>query len=113
MRFFIFLMIFIISSCSTVSSHHTKTWVDNVYQDDKVYNALMGVGINTIRDWRGCIVWNGDPVLGGQTYEYKNLFKDGWQHLNYIICAQEHFPNDKIVFVPGMNCIIKKIDHEF
>ncbi len=96
MRFFIFLMIFIISSCSTVSSHHTKTWVDNVYQDDKVYNALMGVGINTIRDWRGCIVWNGDPVLGGQTYEYKNLFKDGWQHLNYIICAQEHFPNDKI-----------------
>ena len=96
MRFYIFIIILIISSCSAVNSHHTKTWVDNVHKNDMTYNALMGIGINTIRDWNGCISWNKDPVLGGQTYEYKKLFKDGWKHLNYIICAQNHFPNNKL-----------------
>ncbi len=95
MRIFIFLIIFILSSCSTVSSHHTKTWIDNVHKNDITYNALMGIGINTIRDWTSCHdrnTWH----LSGKTYEYKQIFKDGWKHLNYIICAQKHFPNDTL-----------------
>ena len=89
----VIVLFFILVSCTTVSSHHTKTWIDNVHKTDMTYNALMGIGINTSRDWTSCIdTWH----LLGKTYEYKQIFKDGWKHLNYIICAQKHFPNDNL-----------------
>jgi endoglucanase len=89
----VIVLFFIIVGCTTVDSHHTKTSIDTVHKNDMTYNALMGVGVNTIRDWSSCErTWH----LQGETYEYKQIFKDGWKHLNYIICAQNHFPNDNL-----------------
>ena len=54
----------------------------------------MGVGINSIKEWHWCDgIVKRHPVVGS-VEEYSQVLSDGWRHLNFIVCAEDHFPND-------------------
>ena len=82
-----FLSIFLILSvCGNSIQAKTDT-------QSQTHKNLMGVGINSMKEWTGCN-WDNRHSLIGSVEEYSQVLSDGWRHLNFFFCAQEHFPND-------------------
>ena len=85
-----FLSIFLLLSvCGNSIQAKTDT-------KSQTYKNLMGVGINSMKEWSGCNNWDKHHSVIGSVEEYSQVLSDGWRHLNFFICAQEHFPNDEL-----------------
>lgn len=83
-KLLVFLSIFlVILMCGTSIQAKTDT-------KSQTYKNLMGVGINSMREWTTCI--SGSAV--GRVEEYSQVLSDGWRHLSFVICAKDYFPND-------------------
>ena len=84
--FFLFIFLFtLICSNSIQAKTNTKS---------QTYKNLMGLGINSIKEWTGCENVVKENKVVGSVNEYSQVLGDGWRHLNFIVCAEDHFPDD-------------------
>ena len=75
--FFLSFFLFILVSGNSIQAK-TDT-------QSQTYKNLMGVGINSIKEWTWCEgIVKRHPVVGS-VEEYSQVLSDGWRHLNFIV----------------------------
>ena len=85
------LSFFSISLIIFTCSYHIEAKTNT---ESQTYKNLMGVGINSSREYLNCKDWVQKAPVVGSVEEYRQVLTDGWRTLNFIVCAQEHFPNN-------------------
>ena len=80
-----FLAIFLLLSvCGNSIQAKTDT-------KSQTYKNLMGVGINSMKEWSGCNNWDKLHSVIGSVEEYSQVLSYGWRHLNFLFVHRNTF----------------------